>query len=360
MVRKRERRVRYAVVGLGHIAQTAVLPAFARARSHSELAALVSGDPGKLRRLARRYRAAATCSYEEFPALLESGGIDAVYLALPNHLHRDFGVAAARAGVHVLCEKPLAVAEGECEDMIRAAEDADVRLMTAYRLHFEGGNREALRVARSGRIGELRLFESAFTMQVSEGNVRLLPEEKGGGPLYDIGVYCINAARHLFGAEPVEVTARRSSSGERRFRDVADSVGAVLRFPEDRLAVFACSFDAAPSGWYRLIGTKGELWLDPAFDIAGALRLEVSSGGRSRARTFSRRDQFAAEIAAFSGAVFSGREPEPSGREGLADVRVIRALLRSADAGRPETLPAFDRSERPKPTLVRFSPPSVA
>ncbi len=368
MARKREGRVRYAVVGLGDIAQAAVLPAFAHARRNSELAALVSGDADKRRRLSRRYRVAANCSYEDFAGCLESGGIDAVYLALPNHLHRDFGVAAARAGVHVLCEKPLAVTEVECEDMIRAAEDAGVRLMTAYRLHFEAGNLEAVRLARSGGIGEPRLFQSAFTMQVAEGNVRLLPEEKGGGPLYDIGIYCINAARCLFRAEPVEVTARRASSGGKRFREVADTTSAVLKFPEDRLAAFTCSFGAAETDWYRLVGTRGDLRLDPAYRYSGALRIEVTAGGRSKARTFARRDQFAAELLEFSDCVLAAREPEPSGREGLADVRVIRALLRSADTGRPVALPAFERWKRPgseqeihrPPTAVRAEPPSAA
>ena len=142
------RTVRYAVVGLGYIAQVAILPAFAHARRNSRLTALVSDDPIKLRDLGRRYGVEACYSYRRFAECLGSGEIDAVFIALPNFLHRDYAVAAARAGIHVLCEKPLAVTESECEDIIRAAEEADVRLMTAYRLHFEKANLEAIGLAR--------------------------------------------------------------------------------------------------------------------------------------------------------------------------------------------------------------------
>jgi len=343
------RAVRYAVVGLGHIAQNAVLPAFSHARRNSRLAAFVSDDPEKRRRLARRYRVEKTYSYDEYGDCLSSGEIDAVYIALPNFLHRDYAVAAAWTGLHVLCEKPLAVTEEECEDMLSAAKRGGVRLMTAYRLHFDAANLEAVRLAHSGQIGEPRLFESVFTMQVEKGNVRLESEAKGGGPFYDIGIYCINAARYLFRGEPEEVFAVRATSGEKRFGDVEETASAILRFPGDRLAAFTCSFGAGAAGWYQLIGTRGDLRLDPAYEYAKPLRLEWTAGGKTRRRTFARRDQFAAELLAFSDGILGGRDPEPSGREGLADVRIIRALLRSADDGRPVRMPPFERSRRPRP-----------
>jgi len=355
--RAKPRRVRYAVVGLGYIAQAAVLPAFAHARKNSELAALVSDDEKKLRELSRRYRVPATYTYEGYADCLKSGDIDAVYLALPNFLHRDYAVAAARAGIHVLCEKPLAVTEEECEDMIRAARQAGVRLMTAYRLHFDKGNLEAVRVAKSRKLGEPRLFQSLFTMQVKEGNVRLEPEDRGGGPLYDIGIYCINAARYLFRDEPIEAFAVRATSGDGRFREVAETASALLRFPGDRLAAFTCSFGAADVGWYQLVGAKGDLRMDPAYEYAKPLEQEVTIDGKTRKRVFAKRDQFAPELVAFSEAVLSGRDPEPSGVEGLADVRVIRALIRSADSGRPVSLPAFSRRERPGPRQEISKPP---
>src|SRR6187200_3508865 len=125
-------RMRYAVVGLGHIAQVAVLPAFSHARQNSELVALVSDDPAKHEKLRSKYKVQHTYSYDEYDQCLRSGAIDAVYIALPNNLHCDFAVRAAQAGIHVLCEKPMAVTEEECENMISAAKQARVKLMVAY------------------------------------------------------------------------------------------------------------------------------------------------------------------------------------------------------------------------------------
>src|SRR5262245_43947074 len=181
-------RVRYAVAGLGHIAQVAVLPAFAHAKRNSELVALVSDDPKKLEKLSRRQRGVARCaSYAEYDDLLESGELDAVYIALPNHLHREYAMRAAVAGVHAPCEKPLACSVAECEQMIDAAEDGGVRLMTGYRLHFDPANLRARELVARGALGEARYFASQFSMQVVEGNVRL-DRQAGGGPLFDIGI----------------------------------------------------------------------------------------------------------------------------------------------------------------------------
>jgi glucose-fructose oxidoreductase len=194
-----DRQVRYAVVGLGHIAQAAVLPALRHARQNCLLAALVSGSAKKLRVLGRRYGVRHLCSYEDVDELVSSGDIDAVYIALPNDMHTAFTVRAARAGLHVLCEKPMAVTARDCVRMIKATQRAGVKLMIAYRLHFEHANLRAAQVARSGKLGDLRYFSSDFSMQVSENNIRL-ERARGGGPLYDIGVYCINAARYALSA----------------------------------------------------------------------------------------------------------------------------------------------------------------
>ena len=198
----RSRKIRYAVVGLGHIAQAAVLPAFAHAKRNSELHALVSGDGEKLAELGDRYEVEFRGGYEDFEECLKD--VDAVYIATPNTEHAEFAVRAAHAGVHVLCEKPLAVTEEECDRILRACREAGVRLMTAYRLHFEPLTLEVIDLVRKGRIGEPRYFSSDFSMVAKPGNIRTRPET-GGGTLYDLGVYCINAARMLFGAEPREV-----------------------------------------------------------------------------------------------------------------------------------------------------------
>jgi predicted dehydrogenase len=366
-----QKKARYAVVGLGHIAQVAILPAFAHASKNSELAALVSDDPEKLEKLGRKYKVKARYSYDQYEDCLNSGEVDAVYIALPNHLHREYGERAARAGVHVLCEKPLAVTEEDCLAMIRAAEENGVKLMVAYRLHFEEANLKAIDLVQSGQLGDPRLFDSVFTMQVKEGDIRLNPRELGGGPLYDIGVYCINAVRNLYGAEPMEVVAFSSNNGDPRFQQCEEMTTAVLRFPgRERLASFIVSFGAADVSNYRVVGTKGDLVMEPAFEYAEALKQRITINGRTQERTFPKRDQFAPELLSFSECILTGGAPEPSGWEGYADVRVVRALYRSTETGQPVTLEPFSKDDRPtldqelrrppvrKPELVNTEAPS--
>jgi predicted dehydrogenase len=349
------RRVRYAVVGLGHIAQVAVLPAFAHARRNSELVALVSGDAEKLRTLARRYRVPSTWWYDDYDRCLQSGDVDAVYIALPNSLHREYAERAARHGVHVLCEKPMAVTASDCRAMIATAEKHGVKLMVAYRLHFEAGTLRAVKLARSGALGDLKLFDSVFTMQARGGNIRL-DDELGGGPLYDIGIYCINAARSLLAAEPESVIATTTTGGDRRFTEVEEMTSVILRFPGNRLATFTCSFGAADVSAYRLVGTKGSLRMDPAYEYAQGLRLEVVTR-KKRVQTFPKRDQFAPELLHFSACILDDRQPEPSGREGLNDVRIIEAIHRAAERRRPQPLRGLEPMRRPKPAQEIRRPP---
>ena len=345
--RSSRRKVRYAVVGLGHIAQVAVLPAFAHASRNSEIGALVSDDETKLRKVGARYGVSARYSYDRFEECLESG-IDAVYIALPNHLHREYTERAAKKGVHVLCEKPMAVTAKDGEAMIRACDRAGVKLMIAYRLHFEAANLTAVAAVRSREIGEPRIFNSTFCMQVQQGNIRVRPET-GGGTLFDIGIYCINAARYLFRDEPEEVVAFSANNGERRFRGVDEMTSAILRFPGERLAAFTSSFGAADVGRYQVVGTKGDVQLDPAYEYAEGLKVTTTVDGKERTREFAKSDQFAPEILHFSECIRTGRDPNPGGREGLADLRIIEALYRSAMTGKPVRLGRF--AKPPRPTL---------
>src|SRR5207237_1034396 len=158
---------------------------------------------------------------------LEDDEVEAVYIALPNSMHREYAERAAGHGVHILCEKPLAVTAEDCEAMIRAAAAGGVKLMVAYRLHFEEANTQAIELVQAGEIGEPQLFTSTFCLNVKEGNIRL-QRDLGGGVLYDLGVYCINAARYLFRDEPEEVLAMSAKSGEPRFREVDEMTSAIL------------------------------------------------------------------------------------------------------------------------------------
>ena len=350
----RKKQVRYAVVGLGHIAQTAVLPAFEHARRNSTLAALVSEDETKLRELAERHQVPHT--FRDYEECLRSDEVDAVYIALPNHLHCEYAVRAAEAGKHVLCEKPLAVTVAECEKMLHATDAADVKLMTAYRLHFETANLKAIELARSGALGEIRLFTSAFAINVAEGNIRLR-QETGGGSLYDLGVYCINAVRHLFDDEPEEVVGFTASRPDPRFADVDEMTAAMLRFPGERLATFISSFGAQEVGGFQLVGTKGNLRMDPAYDYFAGLTHYLTVDGKTTKRTYRKRDQFAPELTYFSNCILRRQQPEPDGREGLIDVAIVEALYASAREGRPVRLSLPAKDQRPERDQAEFQPP---
>jgi len=350
------RPVRYAVVGLGHIAQTAILPAFAHAKKNSRLQALVSDDPKKLRALSRRYRVERCADYAGFDALVASGDVDAVFLALPNSLHAEFALRAARAGVHVLCEKPLAPTSAECELMLEATDTAGVKLMTAYRLHFDPANLAAVQLARSRRMGDLRAFTSSFGMQVRPGNIRV-DADLGGGPLLDLGIYCVNAARYLFGAEPLEVQAASARSADPRFADVPEMVSATLRFPGERLAQFTCSFGCA-TDVYELVGTRGRLRLEGGYSHSEGATLTAHFARTRRTRRFPKGDQFAPELLHFSTCILDDRTPGPSGLEGTIDVAILEAIAASAATGMRVVLSLPAPERRPDPARARRAPPT--
>lgn len=348
-------RVRYAVVGLGWIAQEAVLPAFQNA-PNSELAALVTRDVKKAEEVGRKYKVKKTVSYDEYDNLLSSGAVDAVYIALPNHQHREYTVRAARAGVHVLCEKPMAETELDCMEMIEAAEQGGVKLMIAYRLHFEEANLHAIEIVKSGKIGEPRFFSSVFSQDVAAGNVRL-KRDLGGGPLMDMGVYCINAARYLFREEPTEVSAFKIEGTDKRFEEVPEMVSAMLRFSGNRLASFTCSFGAADTDSYRVVGTKGDLRLEPGYGYHDPLECYLTVDGKTEKTTFEKHDQFGAELLYFSNCILNNEDPQPSGQEGLADVRVVRALATSMESGMSMEVRPGAPAERPSAEREIALPP---
>jgi predicted dehydrogenase len=342
-----QRKIRYAVVGLGWFAQASALPAFAQAEN-SELVALVSDDPTKLAEISQKYGSVQrTFSYAEYDDCLNSGLIDAVYIALPNHLHCEYTIRAANAKVHVLCEKPMAVTEEECQQMIEVCDRNGVKLMIAYRLHLEEANLQAVETLKSGQIGEPRIFNSVFTQQVEEDNIRV-KKEVGGGTLDDIGIYCINAVRYLFQDEPIEVFATSASKDEPRFREVAEMTSAILRFPDDRLASFILSFGTAKVSNYQVVGTKGDLRVEPAYAGSGEIRHYLKVDDETQERSFAGRDQLAAEFVYFSDCILQNKQPEPSGQEGLIDVRIIQALYESIKTRHTVPLQPIQRDRYPE------------
>jgi len=336
-----DRKIRYAVVGAGNIAQVAVLPAFAHAKGNSELVAIVSGDSEKRAALAKRYDLGLTGSYEELERVLRQGQIDAVYIATPNELHKPIALRAAALGVHVLCEKPLAASVADGEEIAAACANAGVKLMIAYRLHFEEGTLKAIELVKSGKLGDPRVFDSVFGHTVRAGDIRTRAD-LGGGAMFDLGVYCVNAVRNLFREEPLQVFASS------QIKDgVDESTTALLHFPHGRVAHFTVSNHVVGVSSYRVTGTEGDLRVEPAYEYSDGIEHHLTVDEKTRTTKFSKRDQFAPELEYFSRCILENRAPEPDAEEALDDLRVVEAILQSAATALPVKLEPRKRIRRP-------------
>jgi predicted dehydrogenase len=338
------KQIGYAVVGLGETTPRSVLPAFARAAENSRLVAIVAADRGRAQNVAQEFRAAAY-HYDEFRQCLQRDDVNAVYLTLPNSMHCDYAVEAARAGVHILCEKPMAVMADECRRMIRTTQTNRVKLMVSYRLQFHSAHAKALELVRAGAIGAPKTIGSVFTTRIDDGDDPRLQRRLGGGSMYDLGVVCIHAARRVFDTEPAQVMAMTARTSRRYGGDVDEGTVALIRFPDERLAYVHTSFGEEPTAVMRILGEEGWLRLHNAYLHDVPVTLEMWRRGEREELTFEPTDQFAAELSYFSSCILQDRPPEPSGIEGLQDVRLVEAIYRSARDGRPVTLPRLARPE---------------
>ncbi len=338
------KQIGYAVVGLGDITQQSVLPAFARAAENSRLVALVGPDRARAQAAAQEFRAAAY-HYDEFRQCLQRDDVNAVYLTAPNSLHCDYAVEAARAGVHALCEKPMAVMADECRRMIRTAQTNRTKLMIAYRLQFHPAHAKALELVRSGAVGAPKTITTTFTTRIEDADDPRLQRRLGGGSVYDLGVSCLHAARALFGSEPAQVMAMTGRTSRRFGGDVDEGTVALIRFPDERLAELHTSFGEEATATLRILGEDGWILLHNAYHHDVPVTLEMVRRGQREELAFEPTDQFAAELSYFSTCILQDRPPEPSGIEGLQDVRLVEAIYRSARDGRPVTLPRLARPE---------------
>ncbi len=340
------KKVRYAVVGLGDIAQEAMLPGIAHT-GNSELVALVSSDSEKARKVGAQYGVSQTWSYDAFGDLLTSGTVDAIYLATPNWRHAEFAVPALKAGIHVLVEKPLEVTTAKCREIIEAQKTSGAKLMVAYRLHFEPATLAAIDTIRAGDLGEIVAFTSTFAQMLSPENHRATNGELAG-PVFDMGPYPVNAARYIFEAEPTEVV---SAVGSRHPQagftgDFHDTVAVTLRFPGGRLAQFVVSYFANVVNAYTVVGTKGSLEANPGYMYGMPLEHTKTIGETKTHHAFKSTDHFGGQMKYFSDCILNGRDVEPDGEEGYADVRVLEGILHALESGQPQKLEPFTRTRR--------------
>jgi predicted dehydrogenase len=344
--------VGYAVIGLGAISQQAVLPAFGHSRN-ARLAAVVSGDKDKARRSARDFGASSHYTYDELAACLSDPEVEAVYIATPPGQHAKYAIEAARAGRHVLCEKPLAATMDECRRMVRACGDHGVRFMTAYRKYFEPGSGALKKKIAAGELGRIDVIHTAFTEYRPAGDSTpawmLNRKMSGGGPLMDIGVYCVNTSRWLAGEDPTEAVAFSWSHDRMRFKQVEEGIAFRLNFPSGLVVQGTASWGAALASFVQVHGQKGWACLSPAFAFEEERRLTGKIEGRWFAQEFTAIDEFALELDAFSTCIRENRQPEPDGEQGMRDIAIIEAIYRAAKLGRkvPIRYPAVAKeSER--------------
>ncbi len=348
-------KVRYAVVGVGWIAQTALLPGVEHT-GNSEVVALVTGHREKADKVGEKYGIDKVYSYDELDHLLASGDIDAVYLATPNFDHVDYAVRILEAGVHLLLEKPMAVSVAECQRIIAASQASGAKLMIAYRLHFEPGTLKAIERVREGELGSLRFFNSSFSQPVSDQNHRA----KHGfwaGPVADMGPYPINAVRNLFGAEPIEVAALGVNTDSERFVDVDgkpfdDTVAVTLKFEANRVGSFVVSYNGGDLDDYRVVGAKGDLFSQPAYQVGASMEHTLTVGESKKKESFKTTDHFGGELKYFSNCILNDQQPEPDGEEGMLDVRVIEAIEQALLTGKAQQLEPVHRKKRPQTAQV--------
>jgi predicted dehydrogenase len=326
-------KIGWAIVGLGTLALGEVMPAFGECQ-RSKPVALVSGHPDKAKQVADFYHIDPDniYNYENYDKLAENPEVQVIYIILPNSMHAEYTIRGLKAGKHVLCEKPLATSVNECEQMIAAAREAGKKLMTAYRLRYEPFNQRVIELCKKQELGKLKLITASNCQNVTPPNIRL-SSKLGGGPVGDVGVYCINAARYITGQEPTEVTAREHQpSDDPRFREVPESVSFTLQFDSGVIAQCECSFGTADNRFYRIVCEKGVIELDNAFGYQGQ-ELCIRRPDRSADQRITPVNHFAAEMDHFSECVVKGTDPLTSGEDGLADMRVVEAIGKASATG---------------------------
>lgn len=329
----------YAVAGIGRLAKGQVMPSLTKTKL-SRLTGLVSGDREKALHFAQLYNVPEKniYNYDNYDRMASNPAIDVVYIALPNSLHAEYTIRAAKAGKHVLCEKPMATTVKDCEAMIAACREARRRLMIAYRLQYEPYTQESIRMCRERQLGDLKTVDAEFSFVIGDPTQwRLKRDLAGGGSMMDIGVYCLQAARLLTGEEPLSVFAQSFSSDTVKFKEVEETISFMLRFPSGVIASCSSSYGAELSNRWRVVGTKGWLEMEPAYVYSGLVQ-RAYQGGKFTSTTPSTWDHFATEIDAFSEAIQQDRDVRTPGEEGLRDMKIMMACYESARTGKTVSL----------------------
>jgi predicted dehydrogenase len=300
----------------------------------AQVSALVTGHRDKGERMAAEYGVPASriYSYDNYDAIAANTGIDAVYIALPNSMHAEYSIRAAKAGKHVLCEKPMSTTVADAREMIAACESAKKKLMIAYRCHLEPVNLKAVQLIRDGKLGRIQAIESTFGFNIGPNEWRTNRKLAGGGPLMDVGIYSLNACRYLTGEEPVEIDAHSSViDHDERFTDVEENISWTMTFPSGVLCACNSTYGAGMPGFYRVHGSKGILQVDNAFNYDGlVLRADINGEEPIVMRSPDPDPaHFVAEAEHFAECIQQNRQNKAPGAEGLRDMELMMRIYDS-------------------------------
>jgi predicted dehydrogenase len=330
-----DRKIGYCIVGLGRISMFHFMPAV-KMSTKSRVTALVSGHRDKAERMAAEYGvpSGGIYNYENYDEIRKNPDIDAVYIALPNSMHADYTIRAAKAGKHVLCEKPMATSIEQCRAMIQACESAGRKLMIAYRCQYEPTHLRAIQLIREGKLGSIQSIESAFGFSIAPNEWRLDKKLSGGGPLVDVGIYCLNASRYLTGEEPIQVAGLSSVvDKDGRFAQVEETLSWTMKFPGGTLASCICTYGSPMRGYFRVRGSRGAMIVDPAFNYDKLHLLMQLEDGETQELAPDDPDprQFLREADHLADCILQNKEPKTPGREGLRDMELIAQIYRSCE-----------------------------
>jgi predicted dehydrogenase len=339
-----DQRVGFAIVGLGHLTLAEILPAFGQSK-HAKPVALVSGDADKMAKAAKQYgiKSSSCYSYQTYDKLKDNPEVEVIYIVLPNAQHHEFTIRGAKAGKHILCEKPMANSVKECEEMIAACQKAGKKLMIAYRIQYEPLNRAAMKLVRDKTYGKTKLIQMMNCQnQAHDQQWRHKKALAGGGSLPDVGLYCLNTTRFLLGEEPTEVSAQiYNTPGDDRFKEIEENVSFTLRFPSGVIAQCMTGYGSFNAKSYAVHAETGTIKMDPAFPYKG-LKQELvhAPNGKQLIEQPSNPDkqQFALEMDHMAECVRGNKTPYTPGEEGLQDQRIMEAIYQSAKENKPVKL----------------------
>jgi len=326
------KKLNIALCGLGRYA--GILGDGFAFSQYCRLAGIVTGTPSKAATWKKQYNIPPSniYNYQNFDSIIQNKDIDLVYVVLPNAMHKEYVIRAAKAGKHVISEKPLATSVQDAEEMIKACKDAGVQLAVGYRLHYEPFNMELKRLGQEKVFGPVRLIEASLGYRTSDPNEwRLHKALSGGGPLMNVGIYCVQCSRYVLGEEPVSVTAQFGPVTDKKlFAEVEASVMWQLEFPGGAVANCSSTYNCGVDRFFAS-ADDGQFELSPAISY-GPFVGKTSNGPLK----FPDINQQAAQMDGIGKLVLENK-PLPdhiTGEEGLKDLKIMEAIYQSANTGK--------------------------